>query len=145
MRDVVGTGVFDMLKRHEVQVLRKAGHSQAEVARISGVSERVVRRIEHEPPVTTIDDSAERSKRGIGRPSKAEPFRAFVLEQFKTEPDLLSLEILRRARFAGYSGGKSALYALIGSVRPSPSRPVVRFEGLPGEFSQHDFGQVDVR
>lgn len=22
--------------------------------------------------------------------------------------------------------------------------PVVRFEGLPGEFSQHDFGQVDV-
>jgi hypothetical protein len=22
---------------------------------------------------------------------------------------------------------------------------VVRFEGLPGEFSQHDFGQVDVR
>ena len=25
------------------------------------------------------------------------------------------------------------------------SRPMVRFEGLPGEFSQHDFGHVDVR
>ena len=24
------------------------------------------------------------------------------------------------------------------------SAPVVRFEGLPGEFSQHDFGHVDV-
>jgi transposase len=23
-------------------------------------------------------------------------------------------------------------------------KPLVRFEGLPGEFSQHDFGQVDV-
>lgn len=29
--------------------------------------------------------------------------------------------------------------------RPKPSRPLVRFEGLPGEFSQHDFGEVDVR
>jgi len=29
-------------------------------------------------------------------------------------------------------------------VRPSRTAPVVRFEGLPGEFSQHDFGHVDV-
>src|SRR5207249_2131866 len=28
---------------------------------------------------------------------------------------------------------------------PTTVRPLVRFEGLPGEFSQHDFGQVDVR
>jgi hypothetical protein len=31
------------------------------------------------------------------------------------------------------------------SARPPRSAPIVRFEGLPGEFSQHDFGQVDVR
>lgn len=30
------------------------------------------------------------------------------------------------------------------SVRPKDTRPLVRFEGLPGEFSQHDFGEVDV-
>ena len=31
-------------------------------------------------------------------------------------------------------------------LRPQQAlRPLVRFEGLPGEFSQHDFGQVDVR
>lgn len=29
-------------------------------------------------------------------------------------------------------------------MRPARVAPVVRFEGLPGEFSQHDFGQVDV-
>jgi hypothetical protein len=62
-----------------------------------------------------------------------------------TEPELLSLEVLRRARIAGYTGGKSALYALIASLRPVAARPVVRFEGLPGEFTQHDFGHVDVR
>jgi hypothetical protein len=26
-----------------------------------------------------------------------------------------------------------------------PKTPIVRFEGLPGEFTQHDFGEVDIR
>ena len=30
-------------------------------------------------------------------------------------------------------------------MRPPRATPVVRFDGLPGEFSQHDFGHVDVR
>jgi hypothetical protein len=42
----------------------------------------------------------------------------------------------------GYSGHKTAFYALVAT--PKRAAPVVRFEGLPGEFSQHDFGQVDV-
>ena len=36
------------------------------------------------------------------------------------------------------------LYALVASLRSKPAKPLVRFEGLPGEFSQHDFGQVEV-
>jgi len=84
--------MFPLLKRHEIQVLRAAGHSQAEVARICEVSERAVRRIEEELPVTHVDDAAERRRRGLGRPSKAEEWRAFVDEQLKTEPDLMTLE-----------------------------------------------------
>jgi transposase len=137
--------MHEMLKRHAIQVLLEAGHSQADVGRRLGVSERAVRMIEAEPSVTTVDDAAERKRRGIGRPSKAEPFRAFVAELVTKEPDLLSLEVLRQARLAGYAGGKSALYALVATLRPAPTRPVVRFEGLPGEFTQHDFGHVDVR
>ncbi len=42
----------------------------------------------------------------------------------------------------GYTGGKSAVYELVRRIRPKqPPVPIVRFEGLPGEFSQHDFGQ----
>jgi transposase len=137
--------MHEMLKRHAVQVLREAGHSQADVANRLCVSERAVRRIEAEPPVATIDDAAERKRRSIGRPSKAEPFRPWVVELMAKEPELLSLEVLRRARHAGYAGGKSALYALVASLRPVSLRPIVRFEGLPGEFTQHDFGHVDVR
>jgi len=134
-----------MLKRHEIQVLRRAGHGQAEVARLAGVSEDTIRRVEREGPVAHVDDAAERQRRKIGRPSNAEPFRKFVADVLAKEGDLLSLEILRRARLGGYKGGKSALYGLIASLRAPATRPVVRFEGLPGEFSQHDFGQVVVR
>lgn len=41
--------------------------------------------------------------------------------------------------------GKRAFYVLVAELRPEEVRPLVRFEGLPGEFSQRDFGQVDVR
>lgn len=40
--------MLDMLKSHEIKVLRRAGHPQAEVARPAGVSGRSVRRIEGE-------------------------------------------------------------------------------------------------
>ena len=73
------------------------------------------------------------------------PLRPLVVEWLTQDSALLSVEIVRRAKLAGYRGGKSALYDLIHAIRPKTLRPLVRFEGLPGEFSQHDFGQVDVR
>jgi hypothetical protein len=90
--------MIDMLKRHEIQVLRRAGHTQDDVARLAGVCVRSIRRVEDEVAVSHVDNQAEREKRRIGRPSKAEPFRAFVVEQLTKEPELLSREILRRAR-----------------------------------------------
>jgi transposase len=137
--------MIDLLKRHEIQVLRRAGHSLPDVAKLAGVSVSSVQRVEAEPGISHVDNIAERARREVGRPSKAEPFRALVVEQLAKEPELLSLEILRRARLAGYAGGKTALYDLVHTIRPRPARLVTRFEGLPGEFSQHDFGQVDVR
>jgi transposase len=137
--------MIDMVKRHEIQVLRKAGHSQREVAELAGVSKRTVRRVDVELPVTSFDTEVERARRGVGRPSIAEPFRPLLVAELSKQQDLLAVELLRRARQAGYGGGKSALYALVKQLRPSRPRPLVRFEGLPGEFSQHDFGQVVVR
>jgi transposase len=133
-----------MLKRHEIEILLKAGHPKTEVARLAGVSARSVHRIAEESPVVHVDDAAEREKRHIGRPSIVEDFRKFVLEILKENADLPSREILRRAREAGYAGGKTGLYGLVASVRPKSVKPLVRFEGLPGEFSQHDFGQSAV-
>jgi len=131
-----------LLKRYQVQVLLEAGHSQTEVSKFSALSLRSVRRIATEPHVEHADDQREREKRHIGRPSLAEPFRNFVTELLAKEPDLLTVEVLRRARLESYVGGKSALYDLVRELRPRPVRVGMRFEGLPGEFSQHDFGEI---
>ncbi len=137
--------MIDMMKRHEIQVLRRAGHTLAETAKLAGVSQSSVQRVEAEPAVVGVDTAAERARRGVGRPSKAEAFRSKLVAELAAEPELLGVELLRRARLAGYEGGKSALYELVKELRPKTVRPMVRFDGLPGEFSQHDFGQVDVR
>ena len=133
-----------MLKRHEIEVLLKAGHAKMEVASLAGVSLSSVKRIAEEAPVVHVDDAAERVKRRIGRPSQVENFRKLVAEILAEKAALPSVEVLRRVRQAGYAGGKSALYGLVASLRPKEVKPLVRFEGLPGEFSQHDFGQVEV-
>jgi transposase len=133
-----------MLKRHEVEILLKAGHGKAEVARLTGVSLCSVKRIAQEGPVVHVDDAAERAQRQVGRPSTVANFRKPILEILQHTPDLASLEILRRVREAGYEGCKTALYALVASLRPKSAKPLVRFEGLPGEFSQHDFGEIEV-
>jgi hypothetical protein len=98
-----------MLKRHEVEILLKAGHPKAEVAGLAGVSLCSVKRIAEEVPVVHVDDAVEREKRRIGRPSIVEDFRKSVVKILEEKPDLPSLEILRRVREAGYQGGKTAL------------------------------------
>jgi transposase len=90
--------MLTMLKRHEVEILLKAGHTKAEVARLTGVSLCSVKRIAQEGPVVHIDDARERAQRQVGRPSRVANFRKRILEILQQEPDLASLEILSGER-----------------------------------------------
>lgn len=137
--------MYDAMKRHEVQVLKKAGLTMDQIAKQAGVSRRTVAVIGKEPSVEEIVRQAMDREGKVGRPSTAIPFAGEVQEIFKTEPNLPTVEVLRRVRLKGYTGGKTALYQLVSTLRPRPVEPVVRFEGVPGEFSQHDFGHVDVK
>ena len=140
--------MIDLLKRHAIQVLHKAGHTLDEIAALVAVGKRSVQRVAGEPVITMIthlDADGTPGRGRSGRPSKAEAYRAKVTAWLTDEPELLSVELMRRAKLAGYAGAKSALYELVRTVRPTTPRPVMRFEGLPGEFTQHDFGQVLVR
>ena len=90
-----------MLKRHEVEILLKAGHPKTEVARSAGFSLCSVRRIAEETPVVHDDDAAEREKRRIGRPTTVENFGKLGRSILEENADLPSLEILRQGREAG--------------------------------------------
>lgn len=137
--------MYDAMKRHEVQVLKKAGLTLDQIAKQTGMSRRSVAVIAKEPSVEElVRQSLDRDGK-VGRPSTALPFAAEVQEIFKSDPDLPTVEVLRRVRLKGYTGGKTALYQLVSTLRPRPVEPVVRFEGVPGEFSQHDFGHVRVK
>lgn len=144
-RAVHSEEMLPLLKRHEIQVLLRAGHKPTDVSERTGASLDSVRRVKAEAEVTTTDDQAARRERKIGRPSKATPFAERVSAWLAEDPELPTQELLRRALEAGYDGRKTAFYAVVSALRPPRATPVVRFEGLPGEFSQHDFGHVDVR
>jgi len=134
------------MTRHEIQTLRAAQIDQTTVSVRTRASVRSVRRIEREAAVVTSETAALIEARRVGRPSIAAGWAEQVATWLREERALPGLEILRRLRDEhGYRGGKSAIYELVRRVRPTSVAPLVRFEGVPGEFSQHDFGQVDVR
>lgn len=142
--------MFRLLERFMVQQLRQQGATQKVVREATGMSERTIRRIQQEPPVTNTDDLNFRKSRKLGRPSTAELYEQTVRQWFE-EPrkledgPLKSIEVFTRLKALGYTGGKTAVYDLVRRVRPPDIKPpIVRFEGLPGEFSQHDFGQRQV-
>ena len=133
------------MARYRVQVLRAAGLTLKQIVAETGLSQSSVQRIARERAIEQPCDLLQASERGVGRPSVAEPWRERVAAVLMAEPALPTIEILHRLREERYGGGKTALYELVRELRPKPSAPLVRFEGVAGEFSQHDFGQVEVR
>jgi len=58
-----------------------------------------------------------RTPRPRGRPSIVGQYASQVTQWLCEDGDLSGIEILRRARLAGYLGGKSALYELVKRLR----------------------------
>ena len=133
------------MARHRVQVLRAGGKTLRRIATETGIPLRSVKRIVRESPIEESGDVESAKARGVGRPSVVEEYRERIVDVLATEPKLKTIEILHRLRGLGYDGAKTALYEAVRGLRPRSVTPLVRFEGLPGEFSQHDFGQVEVR
>ena len=96
-----------------------------------GVSLRSVKRIAKEPEMDQTNDAAERRRRGIGRPSIVRGFMELVVGLLRENPEMKSAGILRRARAGGYRSGKSAMYALIASLRSVPAKGSTHFVTAP--------------
>lgn len=140
-------GVMDRLKIHH---LREGGLEHKEIAHKVGVGLRSVERVLASPPPRAEEVRQDRrAGKGPGRPSTAASVMPQMMALFEDEEKrgLPSTEILRLATTEwGYTGKRTALFDLVKKLRPAaPKEPVVRFEGVPGEFAQFDFGVARIR
>jgi len=142
--------VIDIMTRLKIHHMSEGGVVQETIAARCDVGLRSVQRILKEPPpmlseVVAGPGQSNGAKRR-GRPSKADAvLREKVQRLLEEEPFIMATEVLRRATAWGYEGSRSAMSALVKQLRPSPVKePVVRFEGLPGEYAQFDFGEARV-
>jgi transposase len=127
---------------------RDAGFDAAQIYRLTGVPPRSQRRFVHEEVSGKMSDQEFREKRKPGRPSELDPgLRAQIQALLAQDPRMKGAELLRRLRSDyGYHAGKNPVYRYLSQARPPKSAPtpLVRFEGVAGEFAQHDFGQLTV-
>lgn len=138
--------MYDAMKRFQIQVLSDAGRPAVEVAALAEVGERTVCRVRQEPRIEDVAGTDAKQAQRMGRPSAVGPFVEKIQTWLEADRSLRSIAILERLREEGYGGGKSAVFAAVRRLRPPPEvEAIARFEAVPGEFSQHDFGQVKVR
>lgn len=140
--------MIPVMTRLKVHHMAQGGTPQADIAALCGIGLRSVERILIEPEPTREDVVADQriDAKRQGRPPKADPAMVERIRLLLDEnPTLPATEVLRRAREWGFSGGRSQTAALVKKLRPKPRKePVVRFEGLPGEYAQFDFGECEV-
>ena len=89
----------------------------AHVAELAGVSVGTARRVAAKDRVTTVDNAAERERRQIARPSKADAYREVLVQALAEQP---AVKIVRAAASSTASRprrGKGALYALAPTLR----------------------------
>lgn len=135
-----------MIDRHAVQALLASGHSQAQVAQQLRISRRSVQRIAREPAIASADDTEARRQRRVGRPPVPETVRLRLRELVSADPEAPPLEVLRQLREEGATLAESTFYRVHRLEKEQlPAELMVRFEGVPGEFAQFDFGVADVR
>lgn len=135
-----------MIDRHAVQALLASGHSQKQVARQLRISVRSVQRIAKEPAIDSADDTEARRLRRVGRPPVPESVRQRLRELVAADPGAPPLEVLRQLREEGATLAESTFYRVYRVEKEQvPAELMVRFEGVPGEFAQFDFGVADVR
>jgi transposase len=134
--------------RYDVQHARQWGLTAERITVLYGVPARSQRRIAHEEITFGMNDQHLRQARHVGRPTElTAPFQAHVRAMLAEEPTLQGAEVFRRLRSDhGYTAGKNPVYAFLGVARPPkpPGPPIVRFEGVAGEFGQFDFGKLTV-
>ena len=129
------------MERSTVHLLSKRGKSIRQIATELGRSPTTVSRVLHEP--------VDRAPTKRHRLSKADPFRPQI-EQWVREGLTAQrmLELARADPLTPYTGGHTVFRDLVRRVRLAQQQAQavadvpMRFEGMPGEYLQVDWGEI---
>jgi transposase len=119
----------------EIKVLKAQGYSQRAVAAMLGVHRDTVRR--------AWDEAQPRRYERAPRPSKLDPYRAYLEGRLRAYPGLRATRLYREIREQGYAGVYEGVKRWCrGWRREERARQgTVRFETMPGVQAQADWGE----
>jgi transposase len=127
------------MERSAIHVLANRGRSQRAIARDLGVSRDTVARV--------LRETVDRKPAGRSRSSTVDPHRGQI-EQWLGEglSIVRMLELARTDEVEPFTGGRSTFSDRVRQIRAELNRGQadipVRFEGLPAEYLQVDWGEI---
>lgn len=126
------------MARSTIKFLKQQGQFNTRIADLVGCDRHTVARV--------LGDPTEPPPRRRRRPGTLEPQREVLLSWIREEiPATRMLELARQDPRAPYRGGVSTFYRFVARLRAelvAGAAPVIRFEGLPGEYVQWDWGEA---
>lgn len=129
------------MARSAIKFLKQQGQFNTHIADLVGCDRHTIARVLAEP--------TEPPRRRRVRPGTLDPQREALLSWIREEiPTTRMLELARQDPTAPYTGGVSTFYRFVARLRAeleAGAAPVIRFEGLPGEYVQWDWGEARVR
>jgi len=127
------------MARSAIKFLKQQGQFNTRIAGLVGCDRHTIARVLTEPT------DPPRRRRRAGR---LDARRDAVLSWIETDiPTTRMLELARQDPAAPYAGGASTFYRFVARLRAereAGAAPVIRFEGLPGEYVQWDWGEARV-
>jgi transposase len=128
------------MARSTVKFLKQQGQFNTRIAALVGCDRHTVARILAEPT-----DPPRRRRRDGSLESRRPALESWLEAEI---PTTRMLELAREDPTAPYTGGASIFYRFVARLRAerdAGAAPVIRFEGLPGEYVQWDWGEARVR
>lgn len=125
--------------RGEIKRLRKEGLTFSQIGARVGLHRNTVARL--------LKESSDRQYQRPQRKDAASPYEQGILGWIKTNvPVERMLELVQADKESPYTGSRSAFYAGVARLRKqfelAEAERFIRFEGLPGEYAQVDWGEV---
>lgn len=128
------------MARSTIKFLKQQGQFNTRIAGLVGCDRHTVGRVLAEP--------MDPLRRQRVRPGTLDTRRAALLSWIREEiPTTRMLELARQDPTAPYLGGTSTFYRVVARLRSeleAGAAPVIRFEGLPGEYVQGDWGEARI-